>query len=503
TRYCFISFFVVIITLLFTACGSNDVSPETLAESKATDTPLPPTVTPTPDIPADFIAYTNQAGTVSFRHSPDWVIMENKKGTIAILSDESLQESLLEKEDFSFVIGEIWLTSDYRSDNPIVVMENWLAGMEENWQVEPVGELEITGNDTIRQVSRDYTGRKDEQSLYFTIKVIVNGDRIGMFIGGRTGAGPEEYGPLAAAVLNSMEVEYVDLASASTPIKPTAMPTPTANEAAVDVFVEGRIIFASDRDGNSEIYTVNTDGSDLTRLTNNSAFDGEPAWSPNSERILFVSNRDGNHEIYSMRADGSDVTRLTDEPANDLSPAWSPDGQLIAFMTERNGNADIYLMNTDGSKVTAFTTSKDNDLSPSWSSATPELTFVSDRAGDTFDLYIMITSTSGRMRRVIEGVGNVFAPNWSSDGSFIAFASEADQNVDLYIISPDGTNLQLVTDSKAKEYLPKWSPDSTYILFVSERNGNADIYIANESGDVLRVTHNRANDTTPEWMSQD
>jgi Tol biopolymer transport system component len=420
--------------------------------------------------------------------------MENKKGTIAVLSDESLQESLLENEDFSqpggFVIGEIWLTSDYRSDNPIVVMEYWLAGIEEYWQVEPAGELDITGDGTLRQVSRDYIGRKDEQTLYFTIKVIVNGRRIGMFVGGRTGAGPEEYGPLAAAVLNSIEVAYVDLTSPVT-------------ETAVEVFVEGRIIFASDRDGNSEIYTVNTDGSDLTRLTNNSAFDGEPAWSPASERILFVSNRDGNHEIYSMRADGSDVTRLTNEPTNDLSPAWSPDGQFVAFMTERNGNADIYLMNADGSKVTAFTTSKDNDLSPSWSSATPELAFVSDRAGDMFDLYITVTNTSSRMYRIIEGVGNVLTPNWSPDGNFIAFASEADQNIDLYIISPDGTNLQRVTDSKAKEYQPKWSPDSTYILFVSERDGNADIYIANQSGDVLRVTHNKANDTTPEWMSQD
>ena len=83
-----------------------------------------------------------------------------------------------------------------------------------------------------------------------------------------------------------------------------------------------RITFASDRDGKAEIYVMNADGSDQTRLTNNPANDGSPAWSPDGSRIAFTSDRDSNDEIYVMNADGSDQTNLTNNPAWDFSPDW-------------------------------------------------------------------------------------------------------------------------------------------------------------------------------------
>jgi len=99
----------------------------------------------------------------------------------------------------------------------------------------------------------------------------------------------------------------------------TGAPTPTSPSSTV-----ARIAFASNRDGNSEIYVMNVDGSDLTRLTNNPTNDGYPAWSPDGERIAFISDRDGNREIYLMNADGSGQTNLTNNPAHDRSPAWQP-----------------------------------------------------------------------------------------------------------------------------------------------------------------------------------
>ena len=86
----------------------------------------------------------------------------------------------------------------------------------------------------------------------------------------------------------------------------------------------GKIAFVSDRDGALEIYVMNADGSDLARLTDNSADDSSFAWSTDGTRIAFASNRDGNYEIYVMNADGSGQTNLTDNPAVDGGPAWSP-----------------------------------------------------------------------------------------------------------------------------------------------------------------------------------
>ena len=87
-----------------------------------------------------------------------------------------------------------------------------------------------------------------------------------------------------------------------------------------------RIAFASTRDGDLEIYMMDADGSNQTRLTNNPANDASPAWSPDGSRITFHSNRGGDSEIWVMDTNGSNQIRLTNNPAYDECPAWSPDG---------------------------------------------------------------------------------------------------------------------------------------------------------------------------------
>jgi|SRR5215207_7168935 len=72
-----------------------------------------------------------------------------------------------------------------------------------------------------------------------------------------------------------------------------------------------KIAFASERDGNGEIYVMDPDGSNQTRLTNNSVTDAFPSFSPDGSRIAFRSDGDGNSEIFVMNADGSNLIRLT------------------------------------------------------------------------------------------------------------------------------------------------------------------------------------------------
>ena len=86
--------------------------------------------------------------------------------------------------------------------------------------------------------------------------------------------------------------------------------------------VNGKIAFTSNRDGNHEIYIMNSDGSGQTRLTSNSATERYPAWSPDGTKIAFISNQDGNWEIYIMNADGSSQLNLTNNSASDQYPAW-------------------------------------------------------------------------------------------------------------------------------------------------------------------------------------
>ena len=114
---------------------------------------------------------------------------------------------------------------------------------------------------------------------------------------------------------------------------------------------------SSDRDDNktNEIYVMNADGTGQTRLTDNTAYDWGPSWSPDGSRIAFYSVRvDGAHsdrEIYVMNADGTGQTNLTNNDVYDSDPSWSPDGRQIAFV--KGGKAGgIYVMNADGTEQT-------------------------------------------------------------------------------------------------------------------------------------------------------
>src|SRR6185295_5575607 len=150
--------------------------------------------------------------------------------------------------------------------------------------------------------------------------------------------------------------------------------------------------------GPARIYVTDAEGvfTNLTNLTpDQNATD--PAWSPDGTRIAFASNKDGNYDIYSMASDGTDVRQLTWTREEEAEPTWSPDGKWIAYAsgylpakmncgfmhTGRGGgdpisaHPDIYLMSSDGSNQTRLTETE-NNLEPSWSPDGASLAFVSN-----------------------------------------------------------------------------------------------------------------------------
>ena len=100
------------------------------------------------------------------------------------------------------------------------------------------------------------------------------------------------------------------------------------------------------------VYLVRADGTGRRQLVSNAIY---VTWSPDGKRLLFESTRDGNSEIYVMDADGSNPVRLTHDPALDMAPRWSPDGSKIAFMSRRDGSPEIYLIGADGTGLKRLT----------------------------------------------------------------------------------------------------------------------------------------------------
>ena len=124
-----------------------------------------------------------------------------------------------------------------------------------------------------------------------------------------------------------------------------------------------KIAFSSMRDGNYEIYVMDSDGGNEVRLTDDPAWDSQPAWSPDGTRIVFYRG----HHIYVMDSDGQNLMELTG-PLGGTDPAWSPDGQWIAFDSYRNRVYQIFVVKTDGSGLTKrLTRRRPHNWKPAWS----------------------------------------------------------------------------------------------------------------------------------------
>ncbi len=106
---------------------------------------------------------------------------------------------------------------------------------------------------------------------------------------------------------------------------------------------------------NRDIYVVNSDGSNLTQLTDHRYAEANPTWSPDGSRIAYTRMDNGFEDIFVMKADGSGQVNLTNHRATDRVPHWSPDGTRIAFYSDRDGDEDIFVMNADGSNLINLT----------------------------------------------------------------------------------------------------------------------------------------------------
>ena len=250
---------------------------------------------------------------------------------------------------------------------------------------------------------------------------------------------------------------------------------------------DGKLIaFASNRDGRTEIYLMNADGTGVRRLTNNNADDDCPAWSPDGKLIAFQSTRDGQTEIYVMEADGSNQTNITNSPAEETRPAWSPDGKLVAYASNANShqqNYDIYTARSDGSERRRLTDDPAFDNDPAWSPDGKLIAFTSDRDGRSYEIFVMNADGTGA-RNLTNNPGNDVKPAWSPDGKLIAFTGNRPAKTDqpaVYVMNADGSDQRALSGDHTYDDEASWSPDGTKVAFQSNRDQNFEIYLADAS----------------------
>ena len=259
----------------------------------------------------------------------------------------------------------------------------------------------------------------------------------------------------------------------------------TGAGAAVLPGVNDKVVFASDRSGNSEIYVMNADGSSQTRLTTHSASDIVPAWTPDG-RIAWSANREAGrgYDIYVMNADGTGVTNLTRAAGSDRFPSYSPDGTEIVFMSTRdnNGNFEIYTMKADGTSPKRLTfTANVEECCPDWSPDGSLIVFQTLRDGN-FEIYTMNPDGSNQTN-LTRHPGYDGTPGFSPDGTKITWRSTRMGN-NIWVMNRNGSSPVRLT-SGSFDRTPAFSPDGQKILFTSNRSGNNDVWTINANGSGL------------------
>jgi TolB protein len=205
----------------------------------------------------------------------------------------------------------------------------------------------------------------------------------------------------------------------------------------------------------SDLYLMNIDGTQRTRLTYTDNIIGRHSFSPTGQQIIFEYYSDFGYQIYTINVDGSGLNQLTDTLSNkNLFPVYSPDGNKIIFVSYNGDKSDIYMMDSDGTNKTNLTNDETPKSSPLFSPEGDKIIF-SGQPGPYIsdDLYIMDVDGKNR-RRLLDGLIEKwnYSPSYSKDGQRIVFLSGRD----IYMCDRNGKNIVQLTASPFWDWNPKF-----------------------------------------------
>lgn len=210
-----------------------------------------------------------------------------------------------------------------------------------------------------------------------------------------------------------------------------------------------KITYESIRDDmNGEIYIANLDGTGVQRLTSHLGPDGGPVFSPDGTKIVFTSLRDSEYGIFSMNVDGTGLTRLANGQYGGLQ--FGPDGRHIVYNSYRDGKNDIYIMDADGSNERRLTYTERDAYVPRFSPDGSKIVFHS-YSEDSFNDEIYVMDADGsNIRLVTQADSNGRDPAFNSDGTKIVFVNQ----FGIWVINTDGTNARRIT--REMDGAPVW-----------------------------------------------
>lgn len=246
-------------------------------------------------------------------------------------------------------------------------------------------------------------------------------------------------------------------------------------------------------------------------------------------RIVFTSDRADDSDLWLVRPDGGGLEQLTSADHADWRGDWAPDGTAIVFASQRAAFGDdgyigdtagglqpygLYLVEVDDGRTTHLLGGWEDrqpggprgsgrafNNSPEWSPDGSRIAFTSDAGGD-HSVYVMEAATGAEVQQLTDPSLEAYYPTWSPDGTRLAFSArtDPDSDLDLMVVDADGSDAEPLVDDGANQRMPAWSPDGSSIVFVSDRGGSGDLYLVDvTSGEVTELLVSDDDLSNPSW----
>jgi TolB protein len=276
----------------------------------------------------------------------------------------------------------------------------------------------------------------------------------------------------------------------------------------------GRIAFVGNFAGTWQIYTINSDGSDLLQVTNLPATECFPAdwfpnFSPDGQRIAFSHDMTGSVELYVINADGTGLTQITHDNAENLFPVWSPDGTRILFSTqyiaERYDYHHLATISPDGSDKQVITHDLFDDIFAEYSVDGQKILFQSTR-GNLISALWRISSDGSGAKKLTEPALEAGAVDVSPDGKHMVFVNQMGTELpsNLIVGNLDAKHTSNLTQ-RGQFIDPSYSPDGMRIVFsgAPSEADPFDLYTIKADGSGMKLLLSCPNSCwVPNWASK-
>lgn len=218
------------------------------------------------------------------------------------------------------------------------------------------------------------------------------------------------------------------------------------------------ITYMSYESGQPRVYLLQIETGQRELVGNFPGMTFAPRFSPDGQKVIMsLLREDGNSNIFAMDLRSRTTTRLTDSSAIDTSPSYSPDGSQIVFTSDRgggSGRSQIYVMGADGSNPHRISFGQGVYSTPVWSPRGDLIAFTK-QSGGQFQIGVMRTDGSGE--RILSTGFQQEGPTWAPNGRVLMFFRESGGGPKLVSIDLTGRNEQSIpTSNYASD--PAWSP---------------------------------------------